>query len=73
LADKGVPVVGEGNSNAYFSSLTTGLWRLSLGIGYRFSDRLVIKTEYTFEHGRQVDGTARDHEDFFGTEAAFKF
>ncbi|HEY4953032.1 MAG TPA: hypothetical protein VII71_06565 [Verrucomicrobiae bacterium] len=73
LADKGVPVVGEGNPNAYFSSLTTGLWRLSLGIGYHFSDRLVIKTEYTFEHGRQVSGTARDHEDFFGTEAAFKF
>ena len=73
LADQGVPVVGEGNSNDYFSSLTTGLWRLSLGIGYRFSDRLVIKTEYTFERGRELSGVARDHEDFFGTEAAFKF
>ena len=73
MSDKGIPIVGFGNSNDYFSALTTELWRLSLGIGYRFSDRLVIKTEYSFERGRELDGDSRNHEDFFGTEAAFKF
>jgi hypothetical protein len=72
-SDKGVPIVGYGNSAEYFSELTTKLWRLSLGIGYRFSDRLVIKTEYSLERGRELDGESRDHEDFFGTEADFKF
>jgi hypothetical protein len=73
LADKGIPAVGFGDSGDYFSALTTELWRLSLGIGYRFSDRLVIKTEYSIERGRESSGESRDHEDFFGTEAAFKF
>ena len=57
----------------YFSALTTDLWRLSLGIGYRFSDRLIIKTEYSFEGGQQVNGDSRNEENFFGTEVAFKF
>jgi hypothetical protein len=70
---KGIPIVGYGNSAEYFSDLTTELWRLSLGLGYRFSDSLVIKTEYSFERGRELSGESRDNEDFFGTEAAFKF
>jgi len=73
LADKGTPMVGFGNSTDYFSELTTTLWRLSLGIGYRFNDRLVIKTEYALERGTESSGESRNHEDFFGTEAAFKF
>ncbi len=73
LSDKGVPMVGYGNSNEYFSELATELWRLSFGIGYRFSDRLVVKTEYSLERGKELDGESRDQEDFFGTEAAFKF
>jgi hypothetical protein len=74
LSDKGVPIVGYGDPGGeYFSDLTKDLWRLSLGVGYRFSDRLVVKTEYSFERGREVSGELRDDEDFFGTEAAFKF
>jgi hypothetical protein len=73
LSDKGVPAVGYGNSSDYFSDLAKELWRLSFGIGYRFSDRLVVKTEYSLERGKELDGESRDHEDFFGTEAAFKF
>lgn len=72
-SDKGVPIVGYGNSAEYFSDLTTALWRLSFGLGYRFSDSLTIKTEYSFERGRELSGESRDSEDFFGTEAAFKF
>jgi hypothetical protein len=73
IADNGIPIVGNGSSTDYFSALTTDLWRLSLGIGYRFSNRLVIKTEYSFERGRQANGESRNQEDFFGTEVAFKF
>jgi hypothetical protein len=73
MADKGVPIVGFGDSGNYFSALTTELWRLSLGIGYRFSDRLILKTEYALERGRELGGEKRNREDFFGTEAAFKF
>jgi hypothetical protein len=72
MAKRGVPVTGFGNGN-YFSALAADMWRLSLGLGYRFSDRLVIKTEYSFEQGRNAGGGARDQENFFGTEAAFKF
>jgi len=74
LAPNGYPIVGFGNFGEYFNQdLTTSLWRLSLGGGYRFSDRLTLKLEYSFERGRESDGSSRDNEDFFGTEAAFKF
>jgi hypothetical protein len=73
IADKGIPIVGNGDFSDYFSALTADLWRLSLGIGYRFSDRMILKTEYAFEGGRLVDGESRDQENFFGTEVAFQF
>jgi hypothetical protein len=73
LSDKGIPVLGLGNYGIYGDDLTTDLWRLSLGLGYRFSNNLLVKTEYSFENGRDLDGGSRDHEDFVGTEAAFKF
>jgi len=74
MADQGFPIVGNGNFGDYFfDTLSTELWRLSLGLGYRFSDRLIVKTEYSFERGKEVGGDARDEEDFFGTEAAFRF
>jgi len=70
----GYPIPAEGNFNDYyFNNLTTQIWRLSLGLGYRFSDRLVIKAEYAFEHGKVATGEGRDDENFVGTEVAFKF
>jgi hypothetical protein len=75
LADgNGFPIVGFGNfGDYYFDTLSTDLWRLSLGIGYRFSDQLMLKAEYSFERGREVGGGARNGEDFVGMEAAYKF
>jgi hypothetical protein len=70
---QGIPIIGFGEASDYGVSLTTALWRMSLGLGYRFSDRLVLKTEYSFERGREAGGDKRENEDFFGTEAAFKF
>jgi hypothetical protein len=46
---------------------------LSLGVGYRWSRNLVLKTEYTFERGTLLSGATRDHEDLFAIEAAFRF
>jgi hypothetical protein len=74
ICNNGIPMVGFGNFGEYFyGPLTDNLWRLSLGLGYRFSDRLVLKAEYSFERGQEVGGESRNQEDFFGTEAAFKF
>jgi hypothetical protein len=74
ITDQGFPIVGNGNFGDYFfDRLSTELWRLSLGLGYRFNDRLIVKAEYSLERGKEVGGDSRDEEDFFGTEAAFRF
>lgn len=73
LAEKGIPVVGFGYDDDYFSAQASELWRLSLGLGYRFSPNFLVKAEYAFENGRDINGEDRDDENFFGTEAAFKF
>jgi hypothetical protein len=71
---EGIPMVGYGTFGDYFfGPLTENLWRLSLGLGWRFSDRLVLKAEYSFERGYVSGGGKRNQEDFFGTEAAFGF
>jgi long-subunit fatty acid transport protein len=57
----------------YFNQLTTDLWALSLGIGYRFSEQLVVKVEYSLTGGDTAGGQPRNNEDFFGTQVAFKF
>jgi hypothetical protein len=74
LADEGLPIVGNGNTTQYlFGAPTTDIWRLSLGLGYRWSQNLLLKGEYSLERGKQVNGDHRDHEDLFALEAAFRF
>jgi hypothetical protein len=75
LADKGFPIAGNGDHKEYLfsSNFTDQLWRLSLGLGYRFSPNLIVKGEYSFERGHTVLGDHRDHEDLFALQAAFKF
>ena len=74
FAHNGFPIVGNGPMGTYlFNELTSQYWRLSLGMGYRFSPNLLVKGEYSFNRGEQVDGTPRDHEDLFALEAAYKF
>jgi hypothetical protein len=74
FAEQGYPLPGFGNLNNFFAgnNPATELWRASLGVGWRFNEHLLLKTEYSIERG-QGTGIARDNEDFFGTEAAFKF
>lgn len=73
LCDKGITVMGFGSRNEYFGAVAKEMWRLSLGAGYRFSPNLLVKLEYAFEDGRDTDNDLRNHENFFGTEAAFRF
>ncbi|MDB6095314.1 MAG: hypothetical protein JWM32_2876 [Verrucomicrobia bacterium] len=74
-APGGYPLAGLGNAGTYFyrPSLTEELRRLSVGFGYRFGPPLVLKLEYSWENGRMVNGTARNHEDFFGAQLGLKF
>jgi hypothetical protein len=69
-APQGYSIVGD---TATFGLPTSDLWRLSLGLGYQFSDHLVLKTEYMFEQGRLSTGGTRNHENMVSAEAAFKF
>jgi opacity protein-like surface antigen len=67
----GYPIVAD--TPGYEGLPTTDIWRLSLGLGYRFNDHLLLKIEYAFEQGRLSTGGARDGENLFAAEAAFKF
>jgi hypothetical protein len=75
FANRGFPVAGIGDPNTYAfgSHLAENLWLLSLGLGYRFSDQLVLKAEYSFQRGEDIDGAKRKHEDLFAATAAFAF
>lgn len=53
--------------------MTTDLWRLSIGLGYRWSEHLLAKIEYTIERGELANGADRDQHDFFGAEIGFQF
>ena len=69
-APRGYPLAGWGNMGKYFFSplLTERLRRMSVALGYRFADPLVLKFEYAWESGRMTTGASRDHEDFFGSD-----
>jgi hypothetical protein len=74
LAGEGIPIVGNGDMDTYlFGPLATDMWRLSLGMGYRFSRNLVVKVDYSLERGKELGGQDRDHEDLIAGMAAFAF
>jgi hypothetical protein len=74
LADGGYPLVGNGNFGTYlFGVPSTELWRASVGLGYRWSDSLALKAEYSLERGRTTLGGNRSEEDVFALEAAVRF
>ena len=57
----------------FINELTSELSRLSIGIGYRPTANLLLKTDFTYDTGETVSGESRSHENFFGVAAAFKF
>lgn len=74
LAGRGFPSVGNGDFSEYFyRELTRDLWRLSLGLGYRWSPNLVLKMEYTFERGADYPAGKGNRRDMISAEAAFRF
>lgn len=73
---KGFPLQGLGSASQFFYSglpLAERLSRLSLGLGYRFGDPLLLKVEYARENGRMINGQRRDKENLFATEIGVKF
>ena len=74
FAPDGFPLVGAGDfGQRLFGNLTEGLWRLSLGAGYRWSRDLVLKVEYSLNRGQELGGKPRDHEDLVAAEVALRF
>jgi hypothetical protein len=74
FAHKGFPIVANGQMGDYlFGPLTDQIWRLSLGVGYRWNSHFILKTEYSMERGSVVGGGNRDHEDLVAAEAVFGF
>ncbi len=74
LASSGFPIVGDGDFKNYFiEELTQNLWRLSLGLGYRWSPNLIMKADYTFNQGKDLSGAKRTHENIVAAELVFKF
>jgi hypothetical protein len=74
FAPNGFPIVGNGPMGTYlFGDLTKEYWRLSLGLGYRFSPNLLVKGEYSFNQGQEANGADRSGENLVSLEAAFKF
>ncbi|HZZ58566.1 MAG TPA: hypothetical protein VFE31_12105 [Opitutaceae bacterium] len=74
-APKGYPLTGQGTAEDYLFGgvLTTHLERLSLGLGYRFADPLLLKVDFSQEWGRTIGEGDRDGENLFGTELGVKF
>ena len=73
---QGYLLQGLGSGGTFFYNglpLTENLKRLSLGVGYRFGEPLLLKVEFAQEDGRMLNGQARDQEDVFATEIAVKF
>jgi hypothetical protein len=77
FAGGGYPLPGNADMGKYFfdpfGPQAEKLWRLSLGLGYRFNRHLVVKAEYTLEQGKEVGGNQRNHVNLFAAEAAFAF
>ena len=75
IAPRGYSILGDGNMSTFYfgPALTKEYWRLSLGLGYRFNSRLLVKAEYSFNQGVASDGSSRGHENMFALEGAFKF
>lgn len=74
-APKGYPMVGGGQPGEYFfrPSLTEELRRLSLGLGYRIAEPVVLKFEYSWNSGHLFGGIRREGENYFGSEIGLRF
>lgn len=70
---EGFNVPGNADVTKTWHFLTDDLWRLSTAVGYRWSERLVWKAEYTWERGDRSDGGSVEGVDMIATEIACGF
>jgi len=72
--DDGMPIVGLGEFDRFFKGyLTEEIRRLGLGVGCRWNENLLVKAEYSFERGEEIDDTKLDDQDMVSAEVAFRF
>jgi hypothetical protein len=72
----GYPLVGQGDQGLLYRPdppLVESLWRVSVGLGYRWHARLVTKAEYSWERGDTVAGADLDARDLVSLQQAFAF
>jgi hypothetical protein len=72
-SDEGYYLVGLGNEDLNLDQKTTELQQLSLGLGYRLSESLILKGEYAWISGDILGGGSRDDENMFTLQLAYKF
>lgn len=74
-SDGGFPITANGDYLYVYlnNRLTTRITRLTFGAGYRIGRHALLKLDYSFERGKFADNSRRNHENFFGVEAAFRF
>jgi hypothetical protein len=74
LAPEGFSIIGDGDPDVYsLNILTENMWRLGVGLGYRWSPNLLFKAEYTWNQGEELGGEDRTHENVIAGEVAFRF
>lgn len=73
--DGGYPIAGLGSFGKYFFGpfQSREVWRLGLGLGYRWTDDILLKLEYTLERGTLTNGSDRQSMDQIATQAAVRF
>jgi hypothetical protein len=75
FAERGFPIVGNGDFGDYFfnpGSMTDRMWRISVGGGYRFSEHLTAKVEYTLERRHEISAES-ENTHLVAAEVGFAF
>jgi hypothetical protein len=49
------------------------MWRISAALGYRWSEHLVLKAEYSWERGKRYDGSSINEQDMISSEISCGF
>ncbi len=73
--DGGYPIAGQGDFGKYFFGpfFSDEVWRLTAGLGYRWTDDFLFKVEYSLERGTLSSGADRKDMDQLATQAAVRF
>lgn len=73
-ARDGFPIIGQADYPRLLAPpWVEDIWRLSTGLGYRWSPNLILKAEYSVEQGDDTEGQDLEDADLASVELAFRF